>query len=94
MTFCVPVVCAQIGCMLKVCYGIRIVFCHCVASLLGFVVSTACSGDGVTDAVAAEEISTLGVTCFVEWNKSGGGYGVSSNVEMRYKAVNMCWYTP
>ena len=93
MTFCVPVVCAQIGCMLKVCYGIRIVFCHCVASLLGSLVSTVCSDGGVATE-EAEEISILGVVCFVEWNKSGGGYGVSNSVEMRYNAVNMCWYTP
>lgn len=41
--------------------------------------STVCSG---VMAVLAE-ISTFCVGCFDEWNKLGGGYGVSRMVETR-----------
>ena len=60
---------------------------------MGSCVSAVCWGD-VVAAVVDGKISILGSACFVEWNKSGGGYGVSSSVAMRYKAVNTCWYTP
>ncbi len=36
------------------------------------------------------EISIFGGVCFVAWNKSGGGYGVSSSVDAMYNAVNTC----
>jgi len=66
---------------------------YCVASFVGSLASVVCSA-GAAAAVVVGVISIFGGVCFVVWNKSGGGYGVSSSVDVMYNAVNICWYTP